>query len=117
MLTVWATVSPETRPVVGVEVITYAELDGVAAEDEVEAAEVPRVLVPVTLNVYGVPLVSPETSQLLLDVVQVKPPGEEVAVYEVTAGRPVWPAEAVQDTAAFALPQAAETPVGAFGRA
>jgi len=55
--------------------------NGVVYEsEEADAADVPTALVPVTLKVYGVPMVRPEISQLVLAVVQVNPPGDEVAV-------------------------------------
>jgi len=55
----------------------------------VEATDLPTEFKLVTLKVYEVPLVRPEISQLVDAVVQVKPPGDDVAVYEVTAGNPV----------------------------
>ena len=45
-----------------------------------EAGEVPRALVAVTVKVYDDPWVRPVTVQLVVDVVQVKPPGLEVTV-------------------------------------
>jgi len=71
---------------------------GVAAADAVEAAPVPTPLVAVTVNVYGVPLVRPVTVQPVVAVVQVKPPGDEVAVYPVMVDPPL-EAGAVQLTA------------------
>jgi len=56
-----------------------------------------------------VPLVSDGTEQVNNDVVQVRPPGFEVTVYEVA------PADATQATVAEALPATAVTPVGAAG--
>jgi hypothetical protein len=53
---------------------------GVAGAEGAEAALVPAPLVAVTVNVYGVPLVSPVTVQAVEAVVQVKLPGEEVTV-------------------------------------
>ncbi len=58
-----------------------ATVDGVAAADGLEAALVPSPLVAVTTKVYDVPLVSPDTVQLVAPVVvQVKLPGVEVTV-------------------------------------
>ena len=52
---------------------------GVTAADGVDGAEVPTVLVAVTVNVYAVPLVSPDTVQVVAaGVEQVLPSGEEV---------------------------------------
>ena len=53
---------------------------GVAGADAVDAELVPAELVAVTVNVYAVPLVRPETVQLVLAVEQVKPPGADVTV-------------------------------------
>ena len=58
---------------------------GITAEDADDAALVPTEFVAVTVNVYEVPLVKPDTVQAaviglpVLDV-QVKPPGDDVAV-------------------------------------
>jgi hypothetical protein len=46
------------------EVGAPGTVDGTAAADAAEAAPVPMAFVPVTLNVYEVPLVSPVTMQL-----------------------------------------------------
>lgn len=56
---------------------------GVAGADGVEAGPMPAGLVAVTVNVYAVPFVRPLTEQLVVDplaVVQVRPPGDDVAV-------------------------------------
>jgi hypothetical protein len=60
-----------------------------------------------------VPFVRPLTVQPVLPVEQVKPPGEEVAVYEVTAEP--FPAAADQDNATLAFPATALFNVGAPG--
>ena len=58
---------------------------GITADEAVDAAPVPTEFVAVTVNVYDVPLVKPDTVQAaviglpVLDV-QVNPPGEDVAV-------------------------------------
>jgi hypothetical protein len=88
---------------------------GVAAAEGVEAALVPAALVAVTVNVYGVPLVNPVTVHELVSVVQVKPPGLEVAVYPVMAAPPL-EVDAVHDTTDWALAyEVADTLVGALG--
>jgi len=86
--------------------------EGVTGEEAAEAGPVPTALVAVTVNVYGVPLVRPETVQERAPlVVQVEEPGELVAVYPVIGLPPVL-AGAVQETRAEVLPGTAPTPVG-----
>jgi len=51
---------------------------GVAGADAADAGPVPAELVAVTVKVYGVPLVRPSTVQLVVLVLQVRPPGDEV---------------------------------------
>jgi len=53
---------------------------GMADAEADEAGPVPAPLVAVTVNVYGVPLVSPVTVQPMVALVQTNPPGEEVTV-------------------------------------
>ena len=52
--------------------------------DAADAADVPMLFVAVTVNVYAVPVVNPETVMPLLHVAEVKvpvlPPGLDVAV-------------------------------------
>src|ERR1019366_7560314 len=80
-----------------------------------EAVEGPTMLVALTVNLYAVPLVRPVTVALVAPVVvAVRPPGEAVTVYLVTAEPPLL-LGAVQDTAAAALPGVAATRVGAPG--
>lgn len=56
-------------------------LAGVTALDAAEAADVPTAFEPVTVKVYDVPLVKPETTQESVPrVVQVSPPGDDVTV-------------------------------------
>jgi len=57
-------------------------VDGTAAADAADAAPVPMAFVPVTLNVYEVPLVSPVTMQFRAEllVLHLKLPGVEVTV-------------------------------------
>ena len=58
---------------------------GITADDADDAALVPTLFVAVTVNVYDVPFVKPETVQaavigLPVFDVHVKPPGDDVAV-------------------------------------
>ena len=53
---------------------------GVAGAEAVELGPVPAPLVAVTVNVYGVPFVSPLTVQLVVADVQTKAPGADVTV-------------------------------------
>jgi hypothetical protein len=77
-----------------------------------EAVEVPLALVAVTVNVYAVPFVNPET--VIGDApVPVNDPGDEVAVNVVIVLPPVAPA--VYVTVAEALPPVAVPIVGAAG--
>lgn len=65
--------------------------------------------VALTVNVYGVPAESPVTTNGDEAPDAVSPPGEDVAVYEVTAGVAVTP---VKDMVACPVPAVAVTPVG-----
>ena len=106
--TLWASVSavadtPEGAP---------GTADGTTAEDGAEAALVPFAFVAVTVNVYEVPLVRPVTVQLVVAVVQVNPPGEEVTVYPVMAVPPLFDG-AVHETTDWVLAApVADAPVG-----
>ena len=60
------------------------------------------------------PLLSPLTVQASVAVVHVKPPGEDVAVYDVTAEP--FPAAADQVSATLAFPATALLNVGAPGK-
>ena len=64
---------------------------GVTELEAEEAAEVPLAFVAVTVKVYAVPLLSPETV-IGLAPVPVNPPGLDVAVNVVIAEPPVAPA-------------------------
>ena len=80
-----------------------------------EASEVPATLAAVTVNVYAVPFVSPETvAGPAPTTLAVAPPGDAVTVYPVITDPPLLTG-AIQDTTAWALPAAAVTPVGAPG--
>jgi hypothetical protein len=77
------------------EAVTFVGVDGlptgVTALEAADAAELPRTFWATALNVYGVPLVNPDTSQPAVGsvVVQVNPPGDEVTTYPVIADPPV----------------------------
>jgi len=87
---------------------------GVTDEEGAEGDPGPLAFIALTVNVYGVPLVRPWTVHEVVEVLQVRPPGDEVAVYPVMGLPPSDPG-AVQDTVAVALPAVADTPVGASG--
>ena len=53
---------------------------GTTAAEAADAGPVPAALVAVTVKVYEVPLVRPETVQLVVDVLQTKLPGDDVTV-------------------------------------
>ena len=53
---------------------------GTTAPDAPEAEPVPALFVAVTVNVYEMPFVRPVTVQLVVAVVQVNEPGDEVTV-------------------------------------
>jgi hypothetical protein len=66
------------------------------------------------VKVYEVPFVRPVTVQVVLAVVQVKPPGDAVARYDVTAEP--FAAAALPDTGTCVFwPLVAVTPVGVPG--
>ena len=91
---------------------------GVTAVLGADALEVPVALVAVTVNVYAVPLVRPDTVELtpvVLRPVQAGHAGDDVIVYPVI-GEPPLLAGAVQVTTACPFPALALTPVGAPGR-
>ncbi|GAA0937142.1 hypothetical protein GCM10009557_95820 [Virgisporangium ochraceum] len=64
-------------PIVGAAGTAVGVTAGVDAADSTES---PIALVACTVNVYGVPLVSPVTVHGLAEQVPVCPPGDEVAV-------------------------------------
>jgi hypothetical protein len=87
---------------------------GVTAVDAALELLVVTLLVAITANVYGVPLVRPLTVQLSAPgVEQVRPPGDAVATYWVMA-LPLFVA-AAQPTSAAPSPAVAVTEVGADG--
>lgn len=89
--------------------------DGTAGAEAADAGPVPIAFVAVTVNVYGVPLVSPVTVQVRAPVVVHAWPPLEVTVYPVIVRPPV-ELGAVQVTTDCVLPlDVAVTPVGAPG--
>ena len=91
---------------------------GVTAADGVDAAEAPIGFVALTVKVYPVPLLSPDTVHEVVGAVAVHvlPPGLVVTVYPVTADSP-FGVGAVQDTSTSAFPGVPVTEVGALGTA
>jgi hypothetical protein len=91
---------------------------GVTLLDGALAGPSPTALVALTVNVYAVPFVNPETvivPEPACDKVPVTPPGEEVAVYDVIVAPPS-DAGAVKSTVAVVAPVAVAVPiVGAPG--
>jgi hypothetical protein len=87
---------------------------GITAALGADATLVPTIFVAVTVNVYDMPFVSSVTTQALLDVVHVKPPGVEVAIYDVIADPPLL-AGVTQRTATRVSPAVALTDKGAVG--
>ena len=62
---------------------------GVTGSDSTDAAEVPTLLVAVTVKVYAVPFVSPVTAHDNTPAVEHDPPpGDDVTVYPVIAAPP-----------------------------
>jgi hypothetical protein len=105
------TVKPRvTLEMVGAPGVVY----GVTLLDAADAEPVPYVLVAVTVNVYAVPAVRPDTVQGDAALEQNNPPGEAVALYDVMA-LPPFEEGAVHDTAADVTPATAVTDVGAPG--
>jgi hypothetical protein len=90
--------------------------NGVALLEAADDGPVPTPLAAVTVNVYAVPLASPETviEPHGAPHVPMKPPGDDVAVYAVIAEPPLL-AGAVNVTLACALPAVAVPIVGAPG--
>jgi len=85
------------------------------ADSAFEAAPVPTPFVAFTVKEYDVPFARPVTEQLSPDVVHVKPPGDDVAVYDET-GEP-FPFAADHASVALPLPATALVRVGAVGTA
>jgi hypothetical protein len=89
---------------------------GVTGADGADGRLVPALLEAVTVNVYAVPLVSPEiVPEVAPAVATVLPPGLAVTVYPVITDPPAL-AGAVQETAATLSPAVAATAVGFVGR-
>ena len=85
------------EPIVFVEVTVVAVTPvgatggpcGTTAVDAADAGPVPAEFVAVTVNMYEVPLVRPETVHTFVEVVHVFESGIEVTVNELTAKPPV----------------------------
>jgi hypothetical protein len=92
----------------------FGTVAGVTALLVADAELVPILLLAVTVNVYGVPLVSPVTVIGEPPPVAVNPPIFEVTVYVVIADPPL-ETGGVKDMVAWPLPATAVTPVGAPG--
>jgi hypothetical protein len=87
---------------------------GITLLEAADAGPGPTALVAVTVKVYDVPFVRPDTVIGLAVPVPVILPGVEVTVYKVIAVPP-FDAGAVKLTVASKLPAVAATPVGAPG--
>jgi len=87
---------------------------GVTLFEAADAGPVPIAFVALTVNIYAVPFESPDIVIGLDAAEPVKPPGVDVAVYEVIA-LPPFDAGAEKFTVAEASPAVAVTPVGAPG--
>ena len=89
-------------------------VDGMAPTDAEDEIPVPIKLVAATVNVYEVPFTRPVTVIGELDAVPVKPPGVDVAMYEVM-DEPPFETGAVKLTDAFPFPAVALPIVGGSG--
>jgi hypothetical protein len=107
---------PLALPVLNVNVVNANNtgFTGVTALLAVDAGDVPIAFVAVTVNVYEVPLVKPETVIGDEPPVPVAPPGLAVTVNPVIAEPPLF-AGAEKATDAEVLPGVATTLVGASG--
>ena len=100
--------APAVETAADTDVGAFGTVAGITAVDAVDADELKRPLLAVALNVYGVPLVSPVTTQLVAPVAvwQGVPTAlllasYAVIVYELIAGPPVAvPVTAVKETVA-----------------
>ena len=101
-------------PAVGMNWQMAPGADGVTLLDGADGALIPTALVAVTVKVYGVPGVRPDTTMGLDAAVPVSPLGEDVAVKAVMAAPPL-NAGVVNDNVALALPGIAVPMVGALG--
>jgi len=89
---------------------------GVTLFDGADAGPAPTALVAVTMKVYAVPLARPPTVIGEAGPLAVKPPGDDVTVYDVI-GVPPLERGGANATVACALPAVATTLVGAPGNA
>jgi len=97
-------------------VITCEEAVGVTASDDVVPSESPTLLAAVTVNRYDTPLVNPDTTHDVSEVVQLfEESSKAVTVYPVMAVPP-FDTGAFHDTVASEFPATANTPIGALGR-
>jgi hypothetical protein len=102
-------------PAVAVPIVgALGTVNGVTLLEAADSALLPAMLVACTVNVYAVPLASPETTMGDAAPVPVKPPGVDVTVYPVI-GLPPSKAGPVNVTLACALPAVAVPIVGALG--
>jgi hypothetical protein len=104
---------PPPPPPATISTSNNGVVEGVTLFEEALSKLVPIGFVAVTLKVYAVPLESPVTVIGLDALVPVKPPGVEVAVYEVIVLPPV--PFAVNSIFAVAFPKLAAPIVGACG--
>ena len=90
---------------------------GVTLNDAAEAADMPPAFLAVTVNVYAVPFVRPNTVHASGPLVHthVFPPGCEVTVYPVIGEVPPQAGAAHDTTLCASAPLEAETLVGAPG--
>ena len=90
---------------------------GVTLNDAAEAADMPPAFLAVTVNVYAVPFVRPNTVHASGPLVHthVFPPGCEVTVYPVIGEGPPQAGADHDTTLCASKPLDAETPVGAPG--
>ena len=105
---------PEPKLVTVTAVGAPGTVDGITAAEAEEEAELPTEFLAFTVNVYDEPLVNAVKVAVRTTPTFTTMPPPEVTVYPVIAAPP-FDAGAVQLTVAVALPETAETPVGAPG--
>lgn len=110
-----ATMTEESPAVTRVAAGAFGAPDGVTGADgALGALELDGAFEATTVNVYGVPFVSPLMTHGLAEALQVLPPGFEVTTYPVIGTPPVL-VGATQLTCALALLATATTDVGEPG--
>jgi hypothetical protein len=87
-------------------------VDGTISVEDSDASPIPAAVFARMTKVYAMPLVRPATTQLVVEVVQVKDPGEEITVYPVM-GRPPVDEGADHETVTWESPNTPATSVGA----